>query len=880
MTGLSDAVSSASAPLASLTVSVTSTAHCFQPRASTDPPAEQILFSLASASVVSNACNISLEQGDRVGINQTAYYDAAGAFDFNATHIIGDRLGIYVQQSCRSTYQTIVDICVLQRSFWGGWSHIDGTNFSMSNLLYPANPLPLLAASGDLATIHGSSLLSRDTSSRETTLLSMEITASSLAHDPSFTSQSSGSGRFTPSLSTQSAEPSLTRHPSQSSNSGGSTPKFTDSTGSSHITDTDIAGHTKKSDVSVDLIGKYSGTATGQFPRATGFGSATSAKTDSSVLDYNLSLSVATKSSQKRYTGADSVKTASTRMNSDSASTQITPTALPPTMGTDSKKESIKAPSASLTSMTIQSSADYLLGTSITFKPYNEGNPPPGPITLAASIKSTKRGEGGYGGIIPTIGPTTVVPDYSILGAFDSGESSTTISASNGAFLIYSMQTFSDLISLTGVAPMLVWTTVDETESDGHHTVFVGGIWVGPGGRYWGPPGIPKIEIGGLGGPDPFPIKPPCIWPFCSGEESNNGGGGGDPGGDPPDPEEEEEEEEEQTETAGEEEKTKTANDQTQSQEQKSEQRSEKTEPQTVTDGSFSRTAQSTASVITHFNRLTTSTPISTLSSMYTSTISMSSRLSSSYTISSGATMTLPDQGYVYQGLDVADARALSVSIQGFLSQYCIPSGPLWAPTDSVESVDAVEATQSYSFDLAISAAGGSLRACALTGAPLSYSGPERTLSSSSKVVTPTTSVTLIPTPPAPIPSLAVVMYRQDYCGDAYSGCEHNIDVYDILPGELTIFNPCSGQDTDIHYPLDGTVTNNDPNDYPIVFGTFTTHGIQGVSYAGSNLHVGVLSLPQGPVRCLAALLPTTSCMDSSTSLEEDDRTAIAYCLW
>ncbi|MCJ1277857.1 hypothetical protein MMC21_005671 [Puttea exsequens] len=559
-------------------------------------------------------------------------------------------------------------------------------------------------------------------------------------------------------------------------------------------------------------------------------------------------------------------------------------------------------------------------------------------MTSAASIKSTTRDVG----VIPIIGQTTVAPDYSIYGAFAPGLSSTTILASNGALLIYSMQTFSDLSTLTGTAPTLIYTTVEETESDGHHTVFIGGIWVGPGGRYWGPPGVPKIEIGGWRGPTPFQIKPPCIWPFCSGQVTENGGGGGDPEGDPPDPEEKDDDDDDD-------EKTETEKDQTKTEEQKSE-----------------ITEQDTAT---------------TPSSIYTST--MSSQISSA---TSNATITFGDEGYNAGTMDFASAIQASAAVQSRLSLACVPVGPLFAPTDSADleqfadstnpadldqfagSTDSVDlgefgdATQSSLWDIVVPT-GGTVIPCmqqllggggdgalgALTGAsaptlnaaqistlsnsstgsykksstisevekdrkdhpspgrrasrtryaPTGSAGSSvrssttstRTTMSSKTLASTTSSIktttpkppppafTPPPPPPPPRPSLAVLVYRGDYCGDSYAGCEHSVYVYDILPGEWVDYNPCRAR-SDIKYRLPDSVSSNDASDYDIIFGPFTTHNIENANYLGSNLHVGILSLPHLNVFCKLQPVNAISCADHSHDLSADDYTQIAYCEW
>ena len=52
---------------------------------------------------------------------------------------------------------------------------------------------------------------------------------------------------------------------------------------------------------------------------------------------------------------------------------------------------------------------------------------------------------------IPEIsGPVTIAPDYAITDVFQANRSTTTVSASSGAVMVYSMRTFSDLANRTG----------------------------------------------------------------------------------------------------------------------------------------------------------------------------------------------------------------------------------------------------------------------------------------------------------------------------------------------------------------------------------------------------------------------------------------------
>ena len=120
-----------------------------------------------------------------------------------------------------------------------------------------------------------------------------------------------------------------------------------------------------------------------------------------------------------------------------------------------------------------------------------------------------------------------IVPVSYVTTAFNNPlQTITTLSVSGQAAIIYSKETFPGLSTIT--APTTIQTSVVETETNGKTSTFVGGIVVGPGGVYWGPPGLPPVP--------PFPaITPPCVWPFCTG---GGGGGGSNPPGDinPPPP--------------------------------------------------------------------------------------------------------------------------------------------------------------------------------------------------------------------------------------------------------------------------------------------------------------------------------------------------------
>ncbi|MCJ1279238.1 hypothetical protein MMC21_007062 [Puttea exsequens] len=583
---------------------------------------------------------------------------------------------------------------------------------------------------------------------------------------------------------------------------------------------------------------------------------------------------------------------------------------------------------------------------SITLDDSNQqwGTLPASLTSLAAVAKS----------FTETIGPTTIVPDYTVTNAFPAGITQTTLRESNGAILIYSISTFADQATITG-APIPIWTTVDQTDSNGHHTRFVGLIWVGAGGRYWGPPGIPKIEIGG--GPHFHHIKPLCLAPFCSGKESENGVGGGAPGGTSPPAEEtpEEEEENEREEEEEEEEKTK--------EEQKTEEKQTKSkEEKTETEEGQTKTEDKQ-----------TSTELGKSSAIYSSTISVSAVHSSTASVSANGTITLLDGDFTYSLMPYTEALEYASSAQALIDGISIPDGPLWVPTGSEELALTATASDSdgdfpwpgfiippgrnrlstitsaislssatvkntvatatrdstHSSFLTGTRATGDLSLPISTAKTLATTGRDSTHhsfsnSATAKTITkaglsllsgddfPTLDIHLYkpipvgrsvltlepytppapaptpapppspPPPPPPTPSVAVLMWREDSCGDLASGCDSAVRVYDIPAADQSM-NPCKPSDyTVIYKVVYKSYVGNDESDYVITVGPFTTHGVKGVRYSGSNLHVGRLTgdgLPGGVVQCGESSRDVVSC-SSSHSLDQDDMIPVFYCEW
>ena len=842
----------ASNPFISLTTLGTAMPTCIQPRASTDPPAAQISSSLASASVVEKSCNSTTDSVARVGAVEIVHYNC-GAYYLNITRLALLHLPEVPVSYCPQQFQDIIDTCVVHQFFWGGWITRDGVNWSVSNFDYPQNPLPLPIQCSSLAAY--SSLPAASTTSSQASNLGIDTSASAESTGSVFTSNSIAS--TSQSLASSS---SVTIPLSESSDTSPSTSGESE-TGSSLSS-------------SLEAATSQEASGTSQTTTGTQQSSVSSAAMSSSSTGTVLPSSSSGAPGSTANTVA--VGSTSTAIASNSVTLQTSGALLPgvyPAKNTVSTTLSQVWASQSAVTTTPAASSGVLIGA---------------------------------GGITQLTGPTTITPDYSITNAFPSGASTTTLSASNGAVLVYSMQAFADLTTLTG-SPISVQTSVTETESDGHHTVFIGGVWVGPGGRYWGPPGLPKVEAPGINLPK---ISPPCIWPFCSGRVTDDGGGGGDPGGDPPsaydpnpdDPKKQSEQNESQRNSESElETSMASTSDINTSQSSAMTSESDTSSLSSLSSGTSATTSQSSlsSSVLT-----TTSISSSTPSSMSTSTIFSSSlsSASSSSSYSINGTVTLPDQGYVYTTMELSDAMSWSAAIQSRLVGLVIPTDPLWAPTDSAKSAEQAHATDSFSFDIALPSGSlvaepsGTIQDVDESTSATQSNNPGTGLSllpSTPTSATPTTSsIAVAPSssastpaaaapssPPPPAPSLAIIVWRQDDCSDIVR--ESEARVFDIAAGAQSAVNPCTNGKVDYSYQFPADVSN-DNSDYTIAFGNFTTHEIEDVSYAGSNLHVGKLTgtgLPGGSVQCEIPQPVATSC-SSSHSLDADDQTPIAYCAW
>ena len=72
-------------------------------------------------------------------------YYRVGSLLFNTSHPLDATTPASVLATqCQDTFNAIVSACLYnaQSSFWGGWFLVQGLNYSIANIVFPANPLP------------------------------------------------------------------------------------------------------------------------------------------------------------------------------------------------------------------------------------------------------------------------------------------------------------------------------------------------------------------------------------------------------------------------------------------------------------------------------------------------------------------------------------------------------------------------------------------------------------------------------------------------------------------------------------------------------------------------------------------------------------------
>lgn len=517
---------------------------CLEPRATSDPSALDIVTALNDTNAVADACNNTLKQSHNDGTFSTVYY-SEGEFFFNVTHRDGEYNLLQEPESyCINNFQGIINACITQQLFWGGWVDIVGANWSVSNYMYPQNPVPmLLSIESQLASAtqtHSTTLVGSGetktktivSSSGASTSISATCTGTSIGNSATTSFSSSTNRQIAPTSTLSAIVNTQPRSFSLSVGSSSSSGVTTLTTGSgatpgsiqSTLASSTIALLSVYTISGIPLTGNPTSLVAGTFTLVPGGSALTSSghtiaipasATGGQIQVDGIPAPLPTPSIIANTGTATGIGTASIRAplstytidgiiftgNPTSlalGSTTLTPGGLPLTMS----GHTIAIPATATGGFVI-------VDGSLTALPI--------PVASSSSQSAT---------VGQTTGPQIITPAFSITGAFAAGLSTTTITDGGGGVLIYTMNTFSNLATITG-APILIHTTVIETLSDGSLTTFIGGINVGSGGRWWGPPGLPKIEIGPGGGP----IKPECIWPFCPPHVDDDGSGGGDPGG-------------------------------------------------------------------------------------------------------------------------------------------------------------------------------------------------------------------------------------------------------------------------------------------------------------------------------------------------------------
>ena len=599
---------------------------CFQPRASNDPPGSQIIWALTNASAVTYACNNATAQHP---INNTFHYPTGGySFDIAHSRSSDPNSDPVQTQNCSQQFQSIISICILQRSFWGGWIQIGSANWSVSNKIYH-QALPFLSM-----TVVSQSV---------TNQLPETHTSDALATKPDSTASST----------VLSEDPSRLILAIEDVVSNAKISLGAEAAAISRKNDSEHSISSRETQVPVGAAFKSSGSL-----MLTLTGASTTASPG------NLSRLVASFASQTQQNNSSGLKT---------------------------------KPSSQL----LQQGA---LSSPVSF--FARSTPTTGLQTLTTGplLVSSVGGDGSKN-TTPISGTLIISPNNTIIDAFRANLSTTTVSASNGAVLVYSMQTFADLANRTGT-PILVQTTVPETLANGSHVTYSGGVWVASGGRYWFPPGIPKPEIGGGVRPG-IVINPPCIEPFCSGMVVSNGGGGGDPEGDAPPPYEPPtppSADPPPTEQSGGEPDQETRSGESQTAEQPSQARSQSAQKTTLP------TVSTSFSGVSAVSRVTSSSSSTASSSMLTYGIA-----------------NLSDGAFVDFNLSIADANAATLDALSLINMVIVPDGILWAPTGTQEQAYAAQATSF--FDLALPKFANFTEVSSLSASTKSMSAPSTTIS-------------------------------------------------------------------------------------------------------------------------------------------------------
>ena len=515
----------------------TASPTCIQSRQASDPASTFI--SSALTSVIPDACDSTQEQIVTSSKFSLVYYQF-GAVHFNISYSVNGTINRQLNpSSCSSIFNSLISACINapEPGFWGGWIVSSGTNYSISDSIYPANPLPPPA-------LASATQLSKSSVSLQTSLLVNRSTPST------YPSTAAPASAITSSQSiSQNKSP-----PARTSGNTGSLPSSINGTGTPLSINTGVAtlplpslatiitgtvGSQVVTETFVPHIFPQYSTVSGTITTTTTLTPGSNVVTivvgplgvgwapyhETSGIPELPPPSILPPSA---VAAADSAESTTTGASSASA-LPITSSNRQSAVGTTSIGATI--PSGVAVNASSLSSPGISLGTGFSGSSFSSSGSSAqtssnSGVSISGSLGTTRPPASISQTALP--GATTnvpVVPVSYITTAFNNpSQTVTTLSISGAAAIIYSKETFPGLSTIT--APTTIQTSVVETDNSGKTSTFVGGIVVGPGGVYWGPPGLPPLP--------PFPgISPPCVWPFCTG---GGGGGGSDPPGDPDPP--------------------------------------------------------------------------------------------------------------------------------------------------------------------------------------------------------------------------------------------------------------------------------------------------------------------------------------------------------
>ncbi|KAL8712969.1 MAG: hypothetical protein Q9220_002829 [cf. Caloplaca sp. 1 TL-2023] len=214
---------------------------CLEPRGEGDPSGPDISQALSSDNSVSKACNVETQAVDTIGQLTVISYGFRGYF-FNISHNVNAiSRPIASPNLCPDTFNAILAQCVSGTgTFWGGYNQGGIANYSITNHLYPENPL--------LASDQGS----------QTT----ELPSSTTNFLPTTTTDSITTGGQTTTTETGQITASGSSTNSQISDIASNTNTLTGDTSSTTTTNTDTMRSSQHTDTKTDTTASADSSAT------------------------------------------------------------------------------------------------------------------------------------------------------------------------------------------------------------------------------------------------------------------------------------------------------------------------------------------------------------------------------------------------------------------------------------------------------------------------------------------------------------------------------------------------------------------------------------------------------------------------------------------